>query len=346
MTALKAILDEIIDAEGPMPVARYMSLCLGHPEHGYYMGRDPFGERGDFITAPEISQLFGELAGIWLASAYEALGKPASFQLVELGPGRGTLMADVLKAAKVMRGFAEAVKVHLVETSPVLRRMQRWKLGGAAQWHDSLSTVPQGPMLLFANEFFDALPIHQYEKHEGKWFERCIGREGMGLAQSSFMAGGRNGDIVETSPARIAVAEEIGWRLAASPGAALIIDYGHLKSAPGDTLQALHQHKKVPVTHLPGESDITSHVDFELLGKAMAKGGASVYAPLTQRDFLLTMGLEVRASVLAATAGSAARAVLERCVGRLVDQDKMGTLFKVMAAASPRAPALYPFEAR
>lgn len=344
MTSLQLIIDEIIETEGPIPVMHFMSLCLGHPQHGYYMGRDPFGERGDFITAPEVSQLFGELVGIWLATAYEAIGKPASFHLVELGPGRGTLMADVLKAAKVMRGFTEAAQVHLVETSPVLQNMQRWKLGGKATWHDSLATVPLGPTLLFANEFFDALPIHQYEKCDGKWLERCIGKDGFGFVPSSFMAGGRNGDIVETSPARLAVAEEIGLRLATHPGAALIIDYGHLKSASGDTLQALHRHKKVPITHLPGESDITSHVDFEALGKAMAKGGASVYAPLTQRDFLLTMGLEVRASVLAANADSAARTVLERAVGRLVDQDKMGKLFKVIAAASPRIPALYPFE--
>jgi NADH dehydrogenase [ubiquinone] 1 alpha subcomplex assembly factor 7 len=234
--------------------------------------------------------------------------------------------------------------VHLVETSPVLRKMQHWKLGGKARWHDSLSTVPQGSMLLFANEFFDALPIHQYEKHDGKWFERCMGKEGVGLVPSTFMAGGRNSDVVETSPARLAVSEEIGGRLAAHPGAALIIDYGHLKSAPGDTLQALHRHKKVSITHLPGESDITSHVNFEALSKAMAKAGASVYAPLTQRDFLLTMGLEVRASVLAANADFATRAMLERCVGRLVDPDKMGTLFKVMAAGSPGVPAFYPFE--
>jgi NADH dehydrogenase [ubiquinone] 1 alpha subcomplex assembly factor 7 len=343
MTPLQRVIDEMIEADGPMPIARYMALCLGHPQHGYYMGRDPFGERGDFITAPEVSQFFGELIGIWIATAYEAMGKPAAFHLVELGPGRGTLMADVLKAAKVMRGFREAAKLHLVETSPVLRKMQRWKIGADATWHDSLATVPEGPMLLLANEFFDALPIHQYEKRDGQWFERCIGKDGLGLSPTTFMGGGRNGDIIEASPARIAVAEQIGHRLKAHPGAALVIDYGYLKSAPGDTLQALHQHKHVPVTHLPGESDITSHVDFQALANAMAKAGCKVYAPLTQRDFLLTMGLEVRASVLAQNADPAAHAMLARSVGRLVDADKMGHLFKVIAVASPDLPTLYPF---
>jgi NADH dehydrogenase [ubiquinone] 1 alpha subcomplex assembly factor 7 len=343
VTPLEKLIGEIIVTEGPMSIARYMALCLGHPQHGYYMGRDPFGARGDFITAPEISQMFGEIVGVWLASVFEAMGKPRSFNLVELGPGRGTLMADVLKAAKVMTGFADAARVHLVETSPVLRKLQRWKLGEHAMWHDDLASVPEGPMLLIANEFFDALPIHQYEKRDGRWCERAMGRDGPGLMPSNFMSGGRDGDVAEVSPARLAVGQAIGERLLRHPGAALIIDYGHLKSAPGDTLQALHRHTQVPITHLPGESDLTSHVDFQTLGRAVAKGGAKVYPPLTQRDFLLTMGLEIRASVLAAKADGPTRAVLERAVSRLVDQDKMGQLFKVMAAASPGLSVPYPF---
>jgi NADH dehydrogenase [ubiquinone] 1 alpha subcomplex assembly factor 7 len=343
LTPLETIIGEIIAAEGPMSIARYMALCLGHPAYGYYMSRDPFGAKGDFITAPEVSQMFGEIVGVWLASVYEAMGKPKSFHLVELGPGRGTLMADLLKAAKVMTGFVDAAKVHLVETSPTLRKRQRWKLGEGASWHDDLAAVPDGPMLLIANEFFDALPIHQYEKRDGKWGERAIGRDGPGLMPSTFMSGGRNGDVVEISPSRLAVGRQIGERLSRHPGAALIIDYGHLKSASGDTLQALHRHAKVAITHLPGESDITSHVDFEGLGRAMAKAGAKIYPPLTQRDFLLTMGLEIRASVLAAKADGPARIVLERAVGRLVDQNKMGQLFKVLAATSPGLTAPYPF---
>ena len=153
MTPLEKIIGEIIAAEGPMPIDRYMGLCLGHPVHGYYMSRDPFGEQGDFMTAPEISQIFGELIGVWCAAAWDAMGRPAQFNLVELGPGRGTLMADILKAAKVMPGFREAARIHLIEMSPILRKLQKEKLGNAT-WHESIAGIPDGPLLLIANEFF------------------------------------------------------------------------------------------------------------------------------------------------------------------------------------------------
>ena len=344
MTLLEKILAEIIAAEGPMPIDRYMALCLGHPAHGYYMKQDPFGEQGDFLTAPEISQIFGELVGVWCAAAWDAMGKPAQFNLVELGPGRGTLMADILKAAKVMPGFREAARVHLVEMSLVLRKLQKERLGSDVAWHDSLSNIPDGPMLLVANEFLDAIPIRQFEKRHGKWLERCVGAAGMGFMPAALdNAQGANGDVIEFAPQRVDIAKEIGARLARDKGCALIIDYGHLQTAPGDTLQAVRAHEYVAVTDRPGESDITSHVDFEAIAKALSQGGARVHLAITQRAFLLAMGLERRAAILSSKADRKTQEVLARAVARLTGETEMGNLFKVMVATSPDIPVPYPF---
>jgi NADH dehydrogenase [ubiquinone] 1 alpha subcomplex assembly factor 7 len=343
MTPLEKIIGEIIAVEGPMPIDRYMGLCLGHPVHGYYMSRDPFGEHGDFMTAPEISQLFGELVGVWCAAAWDAMGRPAPFNLVELGPGRGTLMADILKAAKVMPGFREAAHIHLVEMSPVLRRLQKEKLGNAT-WHDSITSIPDGPLLLIANEFFDAIPIRQFEKRHDKWLERCIGAQGMGFMPALLDdTQGANGDVIEFAPQRADIAREIGQRLAKRGGCALIIDYGHLQTAPGDTLQAVRAHAYVAVTDQPGESDITAHVDFEALAKAFSQGGAAVPPAITQRAFLLAMGLEQRAAILSSKADANSRDILARAVTRLAGEAEMGNLFKVMAATSADIPMPYPF---
>ncbi|MBZ0262824.1 MAG: SAM-dependent methyltransferase [Hyphomicrobiales bacterium] len=345
MTPLEKIIGEIIAAEGPMPIDRYMGLCLGHPLHGYYMTRDPFGEQGDFMTAPEISQIFGELIGVWCAAAWDATGKPAQFNLVELGPGRGTLMADILKAAKVMPGFREAARIHLVEMSPILRRLQKQKLGQVT-WHDTFADVPEGPLLLIANEFLDAIPLRQFEKRHGKWLERCVGAEGMGFMPAALdNAQGANGDVIEFAPQRSGIAQEIGQRLARDGGCALIIDYGHLQTAPGDTLQAVRAHEYVAVTDQPGESDITSHVDFEALAKAFRQGGAVVHPAITQRAFLLAMGLEQRAAILSSKADANSKTILDRAVARLAGETEMGNLFKVMAATSADFPVPYPFGA-
>lgn len=344
MTPLGKILAEIIAAEGPMPLDRYMSLCLGHPIHGYYMNRDPFGERGDFITAPEISQIFGELIGVWCAAAWDAMGKPGNFNLVELGPGRGTLMTDILRAAKVMPGFREAARIHLVEMSPVLRKLQKDKLGTEAIWHNSLFAVPDGPMFLVANEFFDAIPIRQFEKREGNWFERCVGAEGLGYMPATLdNVQGSDGDVIEFAPQRLEISVEIGRRLAANHGTVLIIDYGHLQSGSGDTLQAMRAHKYVELTDRPGESDITSHVDFEAIGKALVKGGGVVHSAITQRAFLLAMGLEQRVAILSSKADQKTQEVLARSVARLVGEQEMGHLFKVMVGTSPGLATPYPF---
>lgn len=331
-----------------MRLDRYMGLCLGHPQHGYYMSRDPLGETGDFITAPEISQVFGELIGVWAIAAWAAMGAPPAFNLVELGPGRGTLMADMLRTArKAMPDFAKAAAVHLVETSPILRLLQKQAVGDTARWHETLGTLPEGPMVLAANEFFDALPIRQFEKREGGWRERVIGVEGgrlvPGLIAAEIGEAGSDGDVIEFAPARSDMARAIGERLSRHPGAALIIDYGHLRTAPGDTLQAMRRHRFVAITEEPGHCDLTSHVDFEALGKALRQGGATVHPGVTQRHFLQAMGFEQRTQMLAARADAAARKVLLRQMTRLAAPDQMGNLFKVLSATSPELPVPYPF---
>lgn len=349
MTALERLIRELIAAEGPLRLDRYMALVLGHPQHGYYMTRDPFGAAGDFLTAPEVSQVFGELIGVWCVAAWQGLGAPSPFALVELGPGRGTLMSDALRASRVVPAFAAAARVHFVETSPVLRAAQR-RLVPQALWHDDLGGVPEGPVLLVANEFFDALPVRQFERREGAWFERVIGIGNDALALGltpapGFQAAAAEGAIVEVSPARQAVAEAIGARLGAAPGAALIIDYGHARTAPGDTLQALRRHRFAAITEAPGECDVTAHVDFEALAAALAAGGGAVAPLLSQRDFLLAMGLEQRFARLAAGADAATRGGFARASQRLADQREMGNLFKVLAGHSPGAAAPYPFGA-
>ncbi|MBL8907726.1 MAG: SAM-dependent methyltransferase [Rhizobiales bacterium] len=346
MTPLEKLLRQMIEQEGPMRLDRYMGLCLGHPQYGYYMTRDPFGETGDFVTAPEISQMFGELIGIWCATQWQAMGSPKKFNLIELGPGRGTLMADALRAGKVMPGFVPAAHVHLVETSPVLRRMQKERLGAAVAWHDSLAEVPAGAAIIIANEFFDAIPIRQFEWRQGHCFERCVGLgEGgltIGLAPVKDICAIEAAEetlVIEEAGARNAIAAEIAARINTAPGAALIIDYGHVRSAPGDTLQAVRQHRFVDVLDRPGEADLTAHVDFEALSRALSAGGASVHGPITQGEFLRAMGIAERARALGARSGAAAEEARERLAG----EAQMGNLFKVLAATSQDLAVPYPF---
>jgi NADH dehydrogenase [ubiquinone] 1 alpha subcomplex assembly factor 7 len=350
----------MIAAEGPIGVDRYMSLCLGHAHHGYYMRQDPFGRAGDFITAPEISQMFGELIGVWCAAAWQAMGAPAPLRLIELGPGRGTLMADLLRAARVVPGFLDAVCVALVETSPVLRQSQKAALSGAGvpiQWHDGLDDVGPGPTLLVANEFFDALAVRQFVRTDTGWRERLVGldasgRLAFGLAPDALPAGllprwahgAGPGELVEVSPARHAVAQAVGARLATMGGAALIIDYGHVRSGPGDTLQAVRAHGFRDVLESPGDSDLTSHVDFEALAAALQQGGAVVHGPLTQGAFLSAMGLAERAEMLERHADPGARADIGAAATRLAADSQMGQLFKVIAATHPDLPPPYPFQ--
>ena len=345
---MKNLIASMIKANGPMPIDHYMALCLGHPTLGYYMNRDPFGAAGDFTTAPEISQIFGELVGIWCVAAWQAVGQPSPFLLVELGPGRGTLMADILRATQKVKEFSEAMQVHLVETSPVLRQVQRDTLDRQITWHDSVETLPQEPLIFVANEFFDALPTRQLISHNGAIYERCVDLEGEDLvlairpiSQVSGLLEGLN----EISSVSSAIATSLGARIDALGGAGLVIDYGHLKTAAGETLQALKAHKTVGVVEQPGESDLTVHVDFEALAKAFAAGGADVLPAKTQGAFLNDMGLEARAAKLAAKLVGQPRKDFLTGAARLVDDKEMGQLFKVLAVVQRLRQPLYPFEA-
>jgi NADH dehydrogenase [ubiquinone] 1 alpha subcomplex assembly factor 7 len=343
MTPLAGIIQRTIAEEGPMPLDRFMTLCLSHPTHGYYMTRDPFGAAGDFTTAPEISQIFGELIGVWVAQVWEQLGKPRHFALVELGPGRGTLMADVLRVLDKVAACAKAAEVHLVETSPTLRAAQLDRVPKAT-WHSSVASLPGPPTILVANEFFDALPIRQFERIKGVVFERCVDRDlRLCLVPSPMRLPFSEDGVFEDSSVRDAVATHLGDHLKTAHGAALIIDYGHLRSAPGDTLQAMKAHAFCKVTDHIGEADITSHVDFEALGNGFQKGGAGGAGAMTQGKFLNAMGLEARTQVLAATAPETVRRNLVAASNRLANATEMGELFKVMAVTAGLAEPPYPF---
>ncbi len=347
MTGLKHKLKARIAAEGPVTVAQFMQICLGDPDAGYYTTREPFGESGDFITAPEISQMFGELIGAVCLSAHEAIGAPDPFELVELGPGRGTLMADLLRMAALRPAFLKAARLNLVEMSPRLRGLQKQALRQAPlvpEFRNTLKEVPDGPLILIANEFFDALPIHQFVKTPEGWRERHIGLSASGDlmfgAGTALLPGGAvppdvanapEGTIFETQPAANAIAEEIGARIARNGGAAFFIDYGYLKTAAGDTLQALYKHAFDDVLAHPGEADITAHVNFEALAASAAKAGASVLRAMTQGDFLLKSGLLERAGALGTGKSHQEQEAIRDAVERLAAPEQMGNLFKVLA---------------
>ena len=348
----------LIETAGPLPVSDYMAMCLFDPAEGYYTTREPFGENGDFTTAPEISQMFGEMVGAWLVHAWRALGCPTPFALVEMGPGRGTLMRDILRTARIDSAFLAAAQIHLVETSERLRGVQAEALvPHAIKWHDDLSTLPPLPMLFAANELFDAVPVRQFEQTPEGWCERRVGLDtdgnlalvtGLPVADKSLLPPGASavpvGAIFEYAPAREAIAATIGERLATHGGAALVIDYGHIHSGFADTLQALRTHRFVSVFEQPGSADLTSHVDFESLARAAESAGASALPAMTQGDFLLSLGLAERAGALGHGKDEKTQAGIRAAAERLAGTGKgeMGGLFKVLCLTG--APlALPPF---
>ncbi len=338
MTPLGAEIARQIERDGPMPVESFMRLCLSHPEHGYYRTRPPIGAAGDFITAPEISQIFGELIGLWAAEIWMAMGRPAPIRLIELGPGRGTLMKDALRAvAKVVPEFRTAIDLHLVEINPLLRATQQDAFADATpRWHDNLTTVPDGPAIIIANEFFDALPIRQVVRDGNTWRERVVTRDGDAFAFASGttadgLANAPDGAIVETSPEGEALAGAIAARIATQGGAALIIDYGPMTRGTGDTLQALRAQQKVSPLAEPGLADLTAHVDFAGLAEAARASGAIVYGPIPQGRFLHRLGIAARTAILLKTASPTQARTLTGAVGRLIDDAQMGTLFKAVA---------------
>ncbi|MEE8172116.1 MAG: SAM-dependent methyltransferase [Alphaproteobacteria bacterium] len=334
---------------GPITVARYMELCLNDPEHGYYRRREPIGAQGDFVTAPEVSQMFGELIGLWCAVSWRQMGAPERVNLIELGPGRGTMMQDALRAVRAEPDFCRALSLHLVETGERLRDAQQRSLAGVpAAWHVSLAAVPPGPLLLVANEFFDALPVHQYELTAEGWRERLVtfgaGRCHLELAEppSALARPGQVGEVFEQAPARNKYMADIASRLEIEGGAALIIDYGHGESANGDTLQAVRAHRAQSIFAEPGLADLTAHVDFEALGRAAPR--VSVHGPVRQGEFLRRIGIEARAAALQRSATSEQAHQIDTALHRLLDTRQMGDLFKALALTQVGAPVPAGFE--
>jgi NADH dehydrogenase [ubiquinone] 1 alpha subcomplex assembly factor 7 len=326
---------------GPIALSDYMRECNAH----YYATRDPFGAAGDFTTAPEISQVFGELIGAWCADYWQRMGAPNPVLLVELGPGRGTLMADALRATRRVPGFHDALKLHLVEQSPVLRKMQQEKLAAhAPQFHDAITSLPPGPMLLIANEFFDALPIVQFECQAGRMHERKVALDTSGLVikreptPDEALSGANDGDIKEVCPTAYAMTRSLARRVAQSGGAALIIDYGYYPSALGDTLQALRQHRRVSIFESPGEVDLTAHVDFDPIAHAADSGGAATHGPVTQAAFLIQLGITAREAALLKNATPDQQTAIRSGCRRLIEPAEMGTLFKVLALTQQSGP--------
>ena len=342
---------KLIRSSGPMPVWRYMELCLLHPQYGYYIARDPLGREGDFTTAPEVSQMFGELLGLWAASVWKAIGSPDMLRLIELGPGRGTMMADALRALRVLPPLYQALSVHLVEINPVLREKQRTALANVRQiaWHTHIDEVPEGPCVIFANEYFDALPVHQMVKRETGWHERVVD-----LDENGGLIFGVESDptprfevllppLVRAAPVG-AVFEwrpdteimKLARRVRDQQGAALIIDYGHLRSDAGDTFQAIARHSYTDPLNAPGQADLTAHVDFEAMARAAEDVGARIHGPVTQGEFLKQLGIETRAVSLMSKASHEVSEDIARALKRLIGggRDGMGSMFKVLGISN------------
>ncbi len=336
---------------GPMPVAEYMALCLFDPAHGYYTTHDPFGARGDFITAPEVSQMFGELIGLWVSAVWKQMGAPENVRLIELGPGRGTMMKDALRAVRIVPEFRAAIVAHLVEVSPLLRAQQEKTLEDAGVpvfWHAALAEVPKGPAIILANEFFDALPVNQAIKTERGWHERriqidstdqlafTVAPETLPFFQTLLppaLQAPRAGAIFEWRADTAAI--ELGRRIADGRGAALVIDYGHIETGLGETLQAVGQHAYADPLTFPGSLDLTAHVDFQSLGRAIEAMGTAGFGPIEQSLFLRRLGIEQRAAALKAKAARAAD--IDQELARLIGHNRtaMGELFKVAAFVHP-----------
>ncbi|RJF63559.1 class I SAM-dependent methyltransferase [Rhodopseudomonas palustris] len=340
-----------------MPVWRYMELCLNHPDYGYYVSRDPLGREGDFTTSPEISQMFGELIGLWAASVWTAAGEPSSLRLVEIGPGRGTMMADALRALRVLPQLYQALSVHLVEINPVLRDKQKTALVGLRNihWHSSFDEVPDGPAVILANEYFDVLPIHQAVKRETGWHERVVEISGSGalvfgvapdpiprfeMLLPPLVRMAPVGAVFEWRPD--AEIMKIASRVRDQGGAALIIDYGHVRSDVGDTFQAIAKHSFADPLQSPGRADLTAHVDFQALGRAAEDVGARVHGPVTQGEFLKRLGIETRAVSLMAKASAQVSEDISGALKRLTGEGRgaMGSMFKVIGISDPAIPSL------
>ncbi len=352
MNALAQKIAAMIAADGPISVERFMTLALQHPRYGYYRTKLPIGAAGDFITAPEIHQMFGELIGLWAVEVWHQMGEPAPFRLIELGPGRGTLMADMLRATRLRPAFLQAAEIHLVEASEALIDVQRASLDGTpAAWHPSIATLPDGPAIIIANEFFDALPIRQYVLTGEGLCERVVGINADGalcfglVLTSAPAATAAHGAMLEVGAAAQAVMRDLAARLATMPGALLIIDYGYMQPGSSDTLQALRHNQPDDPLRAPGEADLTALVDFAALARAAVSEGTAVYGPIGQGKFLARLGIFERAAVLKRKATPEQTAAIDSALARLAQPGpqsgpnaSMAELFKVLAIMSPDLP--------
>lgn len=351
MSALEVIIKDSIEANGPMPVSEYMSLCLSHPEHGYYMTRDPFGVKGDFTTAPEISQMFGEMIGIWVLDSWMKMGSPNLFHLVECGPGRGTLMKDLLRATKNNAEFSKAVQIHLMEISPILKKQQYDTLSSdTINWHSDLKTIPQNaPVIFIGNEFLDALPIDQYQFTDAQWHKKYIDLNKNGSFCFTYktysgdtdspilrsLLPPEEGDILEVSKAQTDMMHDFIKIIQKQGGACLFIDYGYTLPSFKDTLQAIMHHNYVEILDEPGEADLTAHINFTDLATILLSENMTLYGPVAQKEFLTALGIEVRADQLRQVSSGRQseniQLALTRLIGDKTQLNQMGDLFKVMA---------------
>jgi NADH dehydrogenase [ubiquinone] 1 alpha subcomplex assembly factor 7 len=348
----KSLLDHIrqlIEKSGPVSVADYMELALQHPQYGYYRHGDPLGLKGDFITAPEVSQMFGEMIGLWCADVWRQMGAPEKFALVELGPGRGTLMQDALRATGKLSGFHQAVQLYLIESSETLRKAQHEKLGdNLPVYINNVAELPSLPTLIIANEFFDALPVRQFEKTFQGWHERLVtvANDDLDFTMHPLdaavlpliperMRDASPGTVYEISMPGLVLMRDLARHIAQNTGAALIIDYGYAESDGKPTLQAVSGHDYTDVLARPGEADVTALVDFGALQKAAQTQHLPAHGPITQGEFLQTLGIELRASQLKRHATPEQAKDIDAALRRLTDASQMGTLFKVMAIAAP-----------
>jgi len=350
-----------IGAEGPLSVAAYMAMALHDPECGYYARHDPIGAQGDFLTAPEISQVFGELLGLWCAVVWHQLGRPDPVILAELGPGRGVLISDLLRAAATVPDFRSVLRLHLVEASARFRAAQQQHLSQfEPRWVPRFEDLPDGPMLLVANEFLDALPIRQFVRRGPHWSERMVTLDDENgfvfvegppspvarlLVPEGLRDSAPEGAVVEICPAAVGLAAALGARFSHQAGVALFIDYGYFPSAPGPTLRALHRHRAVSVLAAPGTADLSAHVDFAAFAEAARAGGAETHGPVPQGGLLAALGAAERAAVLRPRATPSQQRTLDSGVERLLDPGGMGSLFKAIALASPGLPTPPGFEA-
>lgn len=356
MNPLEAMIREMIVENGPISIETYMSFALTHPVHGYYRSKMPLGAEGDFITAPEISQMFGEMIGLWSVEVWHGMGAPRAFHLVELGPGRGTLIADALRAAKVAPDFLAALDLHLVETSGALRKHQQLALEPsrlAAVWHSSIEDLPAGPAIVIANEFFDCLPVRHFVRAADGWRERLIGLDGQGRLAFGLApdpvpgldAPGEPGETREIGAAAMRVMSTLAQRVARYGGAVLAMDYGYDGPGRGETLQAVRRHQFADPLRAPGEADLTVHVDFGALRHAALAAGAKAHGPVPQGEFLTRLGIFERAARLRRHADANQCAEIDAALARLAGDGSannnpasMAKLFKALAVTQPGAP--------